>query len=258
MDIQPIGPDRAGEAEPERLPVGGEVRDEPSDEQPVENAIWTRSIRLLSKSTPTKRRCKHRSPDENQDHDVIAWPVKLRFGRPGTCTHGTIHLRYQTSTHGAGMTSTMPITQHEAAPDETPECRNRSTAGRRRNRLRRHNHRQRPSAAGRPVAEPTAGRRPPASGRGFRRPSASPTCPRTRPAYRPDRSPGDEVAQLGLRKGPLLLAIGCIKPRSVRHFYSLGSWKRGSRRGGWRKTHSVGGSYSLYSDRGHQLQMFSP
>ncbi len=31
-------------------------------------------------------------------------------------------------------------------------------------------------------------------------------------------APGNEVAKLRLRIGALLLAAGCIKPRSVRHF----------------------------------------
>ena len=38
---------------------------------------------------------------------------------------------------------------------------------------------------------------------------------------RPNHAPGNEVAKLRLRIGALLLAAGCIKPRSVRHFSPL-------------------------------------
>src|SRR5581483_11375147 len=39
-----------------------------------------------------------------QGTSVIAWPVKLRLGRPGTRTRGTIQFRIQTMIHGPGIT----------------------------------------------------------------------------------------------------------------------------------------------------------
>ena len=47
---------------------------------------------------------------KNQGTIAIASPAKLRFGRPGTRTHGTIHLMYQIRTHGAGMMKIRPTT----------------------------------------------------------------------------------------------------------------------------------------------------
>src|SRR6185369_13561974 len=65
-------------------------------------------------------------------------------------------------------------------------------------------------------------------------PARHPLSPDQR--VRSDHAPGNEVAQLGLRIRALLLATGCIKPRSVRHFCPLSRVEGESRRDGWRWT----------------------
>ncbi len=66
--------------------------------------------RLLSSALPMKPIAIARTmKPKNQGTSVIALPVKLRLGRPGTLTQDTIHFVYQTNTHGTGMMKHMPI-----------------------------------------------------------------------------------------------------------------------------------------------------
>src|ERR1700677_2258373 len=106
---------RKAHTEPEKLSPSGR----PFDARLVMNHRKNSQYRAISASKdriPKPRipiretRTTSTTVPKNQGTAVIAAPSKLRFGRPGTCTCGTSHLRYHTKSHGNGITKAEPIT----------------------------------------------------------------------------------------------------------------------------------------------------
>src|SRR5450759_2059976 len=73
------------------------------------NPIWTINIKLLSNPDPIKGTPINTASAAKYHISVTGRPVKVRFGRSGTCTQETIHLQYITMTQGVGMTNRRPI-----------------------------------------------------------------------------------------------------------------------------------------------------
>ena len=192
---------------------------------------------------------------EKPGHDRHRRAGEGKFGRPGTCTHGTSHLMYQTSTQGAGMTRrgrsrTRCRARRTPEPKSTdngpPPYSRTAAAPPHRRRAARLRNRRRARAAGNQAGD-------------FARPLPAGHALGPDQRIGADRSPCDQVAELGFRKRPLLLAVGCVKPRSVRHFVPFCRGDGGSRLGGWRESRIVSDDHIPCTvSEAHQLGMFSP
>src|SRR5260370_10124304 len=70
----------------------------------------TKIMSALRSWIPARARQMDRKIAPRYHHRMVTGrPVKVRFGRSGTCVHDTIHLQYMTMTHGTGMTNTKPM-----------------------------------------------------------------------------------------------------------------------------------------------------
>ena len=138
---------------------------------------------------------------------VTGRPVNLSCGRPGTCTQDTIHLQYITITQGVGMTNASPSTrvrlrQTKSQRSKSIESRDAVSA-----------------AADGETAGPRHGRKRGSRQQAGNIPGPLPIRHALGPdqRFRGDVSRGDELPELGLWIGPVLLSLERKKPGSVGH-----------------------------------------